>query len=65
MKWTDNLIKKDILFKELEIGEGFEDSDSYYIKIGDDRAFDVINDENIAFGCARKVTPRDCEIIFH
>lgn len=22
-------------------------------------------DENIAFGCARKVTPRDCEIIFH
>ena len=50
MKWTDNSIKKDILFKELEIGEGFEDSDSYYIKIGDDRAFDVINDENIAFG---------------
>lgn len=65
MKWTDNSIKKDILFKELEIGEGFEDSYSYYIKIGDDRAFDVINDENIAFSCARKVTPRDCEIIFH
>lgn len=65
MKWTDNSIKKDILFKELEIGEGFEDSDSYYIKICDDRAFDVINDENIAFGCARKVIPRDCEVIFH
>lgn len=65
MKWTDNSIKKDILFKELEIGEGFEDSDSLYIKIDDYSAFDVINDENITFGCDRKVIPRDCEIIFH
>lgn len=38
MKWTDKTNIKDILFKELKIGEGF---------------------------CARKVTPRDCEIIFH
>lgn len=65
MKWTDNSITKDILFKELKIGEGFEDSDSLYIKIGNDRAFDVINDEDIVFDCAIKVTPRDCEIIFH
>lgn len=65
MKWTDNLIITDVLFKDLKIGDGFEDSDSLYIKIGDDRAFDVINDENIVFGCAIKVTPRDCEINFH
>lgn len=65
MKWTDNSIIKDVLFKDLKIGESFEDSDSLYIKIDDDRAFDVINDENIAFDLSSMVTPRDCEIIFH
>lgn len=65
MKWTDNLIIKDVLFKDLKIGDGFKDSDSLYIKISDDLAFDVINDESITFGYARKVTPRYCEIIFH
>ena len=65
MKWTDKSNTKDILFKDLEIGDGFEDSSSLYIKISDDRAFDVINDQSITFGCARKVTPRYCEINFH
>lgn len=65
MRWTDNLITTEVLFKDLKIGEGFEDSDSLYIKISDDRAFDVINDVSITFGCARKVTPRYCEINFH
>ena len=65
MKWTDSLIRKDILFKDLKVGEGFEDSDSLYIKTSDDYALDVINDKRIAFDCAREVTPRDCEIIFH
>lgn len=65
MKWTDNSIKKDVLFKDLEIGDGFEDSSSLYIKISDDHAFDVINDENIMFDFSSIVIPRDCEIVFH
>lgn len=65
MKWTDSLIIKDTLFKDLKIGEGFEDWDSLYIKISDNCAFDVVNDKNITFDSAVEVTPRDCEIIFH
>lgn len=65
MKWTDNSITKDILFKDLKIGDGFEDSDSLYIKTSNDYAFDVVNDKSIAFGSAREVIPRDCEINFH
>lgn len=65
MRWTDNLIITDVFFKDLKIGEGFEDSNSLYIKISDDCAFDVVNDEIITFGCDRKITPRDCEINFH
>lgn len=65
MKWTDNSIKKDILFKELEIGEGFEKDEILYIKVGDISAFDVINDKNTLFDLSSIVTSRDCEIIFH
>ena len=65
MKWTDKSNTKDILFKDLEIGDGFEDSSSLYIKISDDRAFDIINDEITSFDSSSIVIPRDCEIIFH
>ena len=65
MKWTDNLIIKDVLFKDLKIGEGFEDSDSLYVKIGDNFAFDVINNKGDFFQSDYEVTPRDYEIIFH
>ena len=65
MKWTDNLITKDVLFKDLKIGDGVEDSSSLYIKISDDRAFDIINDEITSFDLSSIVIPRDCEIIFH
>lgn len=65
MKWTDNSITKDILFKDLKVGEGFETDEILYIKVGDNCAFDVINDKNITFDSAVEVTPRDCEIIFY
>ena len=65
MKWTDNLIIKDVLFKDLKIGDGFKDSDSLYIKISDDHAFDVINNKEDFFSPHYRITPRDCEIIFH
>lgn len=65
MKWTDNSIIKRILFKDLKIGDGFEDSDSLYIKISDDCAFDVVNDKSTLFDLSSIVTPRDCEINFY
>lgn len=65
MKWTDNSITKDTLFKDLKVGEGFETDEILYIKISDNCAFDVINDKNITFDSAVEVTPRDCEIIFY
>lgn len=65
MKWTDNSIIKRIPFKDLKIGEGFEDSDFLYIKIGDNCAFDVINNKGDFFQSDYEVIPRDCEIIFH
>lgn len=65
MKWTDNSIKKDILFKDLKIGEGFEEDEVLYIKVSDNGAFDVINDRGDFFQSDCEITPRDCEIIFH
>lgn len=65
MKWTDRLIIKDTLFKDLKIGEGFEDWDSLYIKISDNCAFDVINNKGDFFQPTYEITPRDCEIIFY
>lgn len=65
MKWTDNSIIKDVLFKDLKIGDGFEDSDSLYIKISDNHAFDVINDKGCFFQSDYEIIPRDCEITFH
>ena len=65
MKWTDNSIKKDIPFKDLKYGDGFEEDNILYIKIGDDCAFDVINNKGDFFQSDYEITPRDCEIIFH
>ena len=69
MKWTDNLIIKNQPFMSsslsVKIGDGFADSDSLYIKISDDRAFDIVNDKSTLFDFSSVVTPRDCEIIFH
>lgn len=49
MKWTDNSITKDILFKDLKVGEGFETDEILYIKVGDNCAFDVINNKGDFF----------------
>lgn len=68
MKWTDNSITKDILFKDfkdLKVGEGFETDEILYIKVGDNYAFDVINNKGDFFQPTYEVTPRDCEIIFY
>ena len=65
MKWTDNSIKKDVLFKDLKVGEGFEEDEVLYIKVSDNSAFDVINDRGDFFQPDCEITPRDCEIIFH
>lgn len=65
MKWTDSLIKKDILFKDLKVGEGFEKDEILYVKVSDNGAFDVINNRGGFFNSTVEVTPRDCEIIFH
>lgn len=62
MKWKDT---NGIIFKDLNIGKGFEDSGSLYIKISDDCAFDVVNDKSTLFDFSSRVTPRDCEIIFY
>lgn len=65
MKWTDSLIIKNVFFKDLKVGEGFEDNNFLYIKISNDYAFDVINDREEFFGSSTEITPRECEIIFH
>lgn len=65
MKWTDNSITKDILFKDLKVGEGFETDEILYIKVSDNCAFDVINNKGDFFQPIYEITPRDCEIIFH
>lgn len=68
MKWTDNSITKDILFKDfkdLKVGEGFETDEILYIKVGDNCAFDVINNKGDFFQPTCEITPRDCEIIFY
>lgn len=65
MKWTDDSITKDILFKDLKVGEGFETDEILYIKVSDNRAFDVINNKEDFFQSTYEITPRDCEIIFH
>lgn len=65
MKWTDNSITKDILFKDLKVGKGFETDEILYIKVSDNCAFDVINNKGDFFQPTYKITPRDCEIIFH
>lgn len=52
MKRTDNSITKDILFKDfkdLKVGEGFETDEILYIKVGDNCAFDVINNKGDFF----------------
>lgn len=65
MKWTDNSITKDILFKDLKVGEGFETDKILYIKVGDNCAFDVINNKRDFFQPTDEIIPRDCEIIFY
>ena len=65
MKWTDKSITKDILFKDLKVGEGFETDEILYIKVSDNCAFDVINNKGDFFQPTYEITPRDCEIIFH
>lgn len=65
MKWTDNSITKDILFKDLKVGEDFETDEILYIKVGDNCAFDVINNKGDFFQPTYEITPRDCEIIFY
>lgn len=65
MKWTDNLIRKDIFFKDLKIGEGFEIDGILYVKVSDDGAFDVINNRGDFFNSTIEVLRRDCEIIFY
>lgn len=65
MKWTDYSITKDILFKDLKVGEGFETDEILYIKVSDNCAFDVINNKGDFFQPTYEITPRDCEIIFH
>lgn len=68
MKWTDNSITKDILFKDfkdLKVGEVFETDEILYIKVGDNCAFDVINNKGAFFQPTYEITPRDCEIIFY
>lgn len=65
MKWTDNSITKNILFKDLKVGEGFETDEILYIKVGDNCAFDVINNKGDFFQPTYKITPRDCKIIFY
>lgn len=65
MKWTDNSITKDILFKDLKVGEGFETDEILYIKVSDNCAFDVVNNKGDFFQLTYEITPRDCEIIFY
>lgn len=65
MKWTDSLVRKDIFFKDLKVGEGFEIGETLYIKVSDDSAFDVINNRRNFFNSTMEVLRRDCEIIFH
>lgn len=65
MKWTDSLIIKNVFFKDLKVGEGFEIDEILYIKVSDDGAFDVINNRRDFFNSTMEVLRRDCEIIFH
>lgn len=65
MKWTDSLVRKDIFFKDLKVGEGFETGEILYIKVSDDSAFDVINNRRDFFNSTMEVLRRDCEIIFY
>lgn len=65
MKWTDYSVTKNIFFKDLKVGEGFEENEILYVKVSDNSAFDVINNRGSFFSLTAEITPRDCEIIFH
>lgn len=65
MIWRDNLVTNGIPFEDLKVGEGFENNGTLYVKFSDDCAFDIINNKGSFFKSTAKVTPRDCEIIFH
>lgn len=65
MKWRDTLIKNGTPFENLKVGEGFEKNGILYVKISENRAFDVISNKGSFFKSTAKVAPRDCEIIFY
>jgi predicted KAP-like P-loop ATPase len=63
MKIIDKRIKKQVLFKYIDIGECFINSNNVYIKISSDTVFNFTNSLNYQFGEKIVVTPIEAELI--
>lgn len=65
MKYTDKRYDERILFNSLEVGDCFDVNDFAYIKILDNLAFNVVNNEIENFGEYDVVSKREAEIVFY
>lgn len=65
MKYTDKRHDERILFNSLEVGDCFDVNDFVYIKILDNLAFNVVNNEIENFGEYDIVSKRNAEIVFY
>lgn len=65
MKYTDKRHDERILFNSLEVGDCFDVNDFVYIKILDNLAFNVVNNEIENFGEYDIVSKRKAEIVFY
>lgn len=65
MKYSDKRHNERVSFNSLEVGDCFDVNDFIYIKILDNLAFNIINNEIENFGEYDIVSKRKAEIIFY
>lgn len=63
MRWTFVAEPKKTIFKDVDIGECFEENYALYIKVSSESAFDITREELTYFGDSVEVIIRYVEMI--